>query len=215
MHHRGRRRPHRVRRCRDFSGGVAIVNGGSRIAAGGIGIASGGKAIASAGVKLPSGADRIGSRRNRIRQDGSPSDPTDSSSRGAASPSHPPETPLRRTAETLGSTTLPSPATAPHSARHRLLSRMPTTATSDRYTDGAAAPPIWARPDPPLAAAGIEGECVVARVRLFAMALLLIAPDIGRRGGPRPRSVADLRRWATACRQACRPRAVRRGGMVG
>jgi diguanylate cyclase (GGDEF)-like protein len=32
------------------------------------------------------------------------------------------------------------------------------------------------RPDPALAAAGIEGEMVVARVRLLAMALLLIAP---------------------------------------
>jgi diguanylate cyclase (GGDEF)-like protein len=53
---------------------------------------------------------------------------------------------------------------------------MPTTATSDRYTDDAAAPSIWARPDPALAAAGIEGEYVVARVRLLAMALLLIAP---------------------------------------
>lgn len=50
------------------------------------------------------------------------------------------------------------------------------TAASDGYTDGAAAPPVWARPDPALAAAGIEGEYVVARVRLFAMALLLIAP---------------------------------------
>jgi two-component system cell cycle response regulator len=46
----------------------------------------------------------------------------------------------------------------------------------DGYTVGAAAPPIWARPDPALAAAGIEGEYVVARVRLVAMALLLIAP---------------------------------------
>ena len=44
------------------------------------------------------------------------------------------------------------------------------------YGDGAAAPPIWARPDPALAAAGIEGEFVVARVRLLAMALLMIAP---------------------------------------
>jgi len=44
------------------------------------------------------------------------------------------------------------------------------------YSDGAAAPPIWARPDPALATAGIEGEFVVARVRLLAMALLLIAP---------------------------------------
>jgi two-component system, cell cycle response regulator len=36
--------------------------------------------------------------------------------------------------------------------------------------------PIWAEPDPALAAAGIEGEFVVAKVRVFAMALLLIAP---------------------------------------
>ncbi|HEY7637217.1 MAG TPA: GGDEF domain-containing protein [Gemmatimonadales bacterium] len=47
---------------------------------------------------------------------------------------------------------------------------------TDIYTQGADAPPIWARPDPALAAAGIEGEFVVARVRLFAMALLMIAP---------------------------------------
>jgi two-component system, cell cycle response regulator len=53
---------------------------------------------------------------------------------------------------------------------------MSSTASSDRYTDGATAPPIWARPDPALAAAGIEGEYVVARVRLLAMAFLLIAP---------------------------------------
>jgi two-component system, cell cycle response regulator len=53
---------------------------------------------------------------------------------------------------------------------------MTTTATSARYTDGAAAPPVWARPDPALAAAGIEGEFVVARVRVLAMALLMLAP---------------------------------------
>ena len=52
---------------------------------------------------------------------------------------------------------------------------MPRTAT-DGYTVGATAPALWARPDPALAAAGIEGELVVARVRLVAMALLLIAP---------------------------------------
>jgi two-component system, cell cycle response regulator len=46
---------------------------------------------------------------------------------------------------------------------------------SDSYTGGAAAPPVWARPDPALAAAGIEGESVVARVRVLAMALLMIA----------------------------------------
>jgi two-component system, cell cycle response regulator len=38
------------------------------------------------------------------------------------------------------------------------------------------APAIWARPDPALAAAGIEGEYVVARVRMAAMGLLLLAP---------------------------------------
>jgi diguanylate cyclase (GGDEF)-like protein len=53
---------------------------------------------------------------------------------------------------------------------------MTPMAASNRYTDGAAAPPVWARPDPALAAAGIEGEFVVARVRLFAMALLMLAP---------------------------------------
>jgi two-component system cell cycle response regulator len=49
-------------------------------------------------------------------------------------------------------------------------------AASNRYTDGAAAPPVWVRPDPALAAAGIEGELVVARVRVLAMALLMLAP---------------------------------------
>jgi diguanylate cyclase (GGDEF)-like protein len=53
---------------------------------------------------------------------------------------------------------------------------MPATAISDSYILGAAAPPVWARPDPALAAAGIEGELVVARVRVVAMALLMIAP---------------------------------------
>ena len=53
---------------------------------------------------------------------------------------------------------------------------MTTAVHSNSYTVGASAPPIWARPDPALAAAGIEGEFVVARVRLLAMALLMIAP---------------------------------------
>jgi diguanylate cyclase (GGDEF)-like protein len=53
---------------------------------------------------------------------------------------------------------------------------MKSMAASHRYTDGAAAPPVWVRPDPALAAAGIEGEFVVARVRLLAMALLMLAP---------------------------------------
>ncbi len=53
-----------------------------------------------------------------------------------------------------------------------------TTATGqfEVYTAGVKAPPIWARPDPALATAGIEGELVVARVRVLAMGLLLIAP---------------------------------------
>jgi two-component system, cell cycle response regulator len=53
---------------------------------------------------------------------------------------------------------------------------MPTIATSNRYTDDAGAPPLWSRPDPALATAGVEGELVVARVRVLAMALLMIAP---------------------------------------
>lgn len=44
------------------------------------------------------------------------------------------------------------------------------------YLDGVAPPPLWGRPDPALAAAGMEGELVVARVRVVAMALLMIAP---------------------------------------
>ena len=58
----------------------------------------------------------------------------------------------------------------------RLFWRMPTIAALTRYTDAAAAPPLWSRPDPALAAAGVEGELVVARVRVLAMALLMIAP---------------------------------------
>ncbi len=40
----------------------------------------------------------------------------------------------------------------------------------------ATTPRLWERPDPALSAAGIEGETVVARVRVLVMALLLIAP---------------------------------------
>jgi diguanylate cyclase (GGDEF)-like protein len=54
---------------------------------------------------------------------------------------------------------------------------MTSFATTDSYSgDSGQAPPVWVRPDPALAAAGIEGEMVVARVRVLAMALLLIAP---------------------------------------
>ncbi len=37
---------------------------------------------------------------------------------------------------------------------------------------------LWARPDSALAAAGVEGEGLVARVRLGAMALLLVSPTL-------------------------------------
>ena len=47
----------------------------------------------------------------------------------------------------------------------------PGSVAADAY-----APTLWARPDPALAAAGMEGEFVVARVRVVAMALLLLAP---------------------------------------
>jgi hypothetical protein len=62
---------------------------------------------------------------------------------------------------------------------------MPSTAGPTTYSIGGTVPPVWGRPDPALAAAGIEGEFVVARVRLFAMGLLLIAPpwNISRRTG--------------------------------
>jgi diguanylate cyclase (GGDEF)-like protein len=53
---------------------------------------------------------------------------------------------------------------------------MPPIVAPTGYTVGAAPPSVWTRPDPALAAAGIEGEFVVARVRLVAMGLLLIAP---------------------------------------
>lgn len=53
---------------------------------------------------------------------------------------------------------------------------MTTPIAIGSYTEGASAPPIWSKPDPALAAAGIEGELVVARVRVVAVALLLIAP---------------------------------------
>jgi predicted signal transduction protein with EAL and GGDEF domain len=49
-------------------------------------------------------------------------------------------------------------------------------ASVEGYTEGATAPPLWAQPDPALAAAGVEGEFVVAKVRVLAMGLLLIAP---------------------------------------
>ena len=54
---------------------------------------------------------------------------------------------------------------------------MTASAASDSYSDDAAEPPIWSPPDPAMAAAGIEGEFVVARVRLLAMVFLLIAPS--------------------------------------
>ncbi|HEX5635192.1 MAG TPA: GGDEF domain-containing protein, partial [Gemmatimonadales bacterium] len=53
---------------------------------------------------------------------------------------------------------------------------MPGAFPTRSLTDDATAPALWARPDPALAAAGVEGEYVVARVRLLAMGLLLISP---------------------------------------
>lgn len=47
---------------------------------------------------------------------------------------------------------------------------------SASYSAAARPPRIWDQPDPALAAAGAEGELVVARVRMVAMAMLLIAP---------------------------------------
>jgi len=68
----------------------------------------------------------------------------------------------------------PSPlASVPYSIYNY---HVPLYARATSYTAGAKPPPLWSRPDPALAAAGIEGELVVARVRAFAMALLLIAP---------------------------------------
>lgn len=48
---------------------------------------------------------------------------------------------------------------------------------SSAVTKGAPQTPVWSAPDPALAAAGIEGEYVVARVRIIAMGLLLISPS--------------------------------------
>lgn len=48
-------------------------------------------------------------------------------------------------------------------------------ASEAHATDGAS---FWSRPDPALAAAGIEGEMLVARVRIGAIALLLISPTV-------------------------------------
>jgi diguanylate cyclase (GGDEF)-like protein len=53
---------------------------------------------------------------------------------------------------------------------------MPPHASADAGSRDSYAPPLWAQPDPALAAAGVEGEFVVARVRVVAMGLLLLAP---------------------------------------
>lgn len=65
---------------------------------------------------------------------------------------------------------------------------------SGSVTKGAPRTPIWSAPDPALAAAGIEGEYVVARVRLTAMALLLISPTYSLlwSGGRDPMHVAGF-----------------------
>ncbi len=53
---------------------------------------------------------------------------------------------------------------------------MASRALLNSVTEDGLVPSLWAQPDPALAAAGIEGEYVVARVRLIAMGLLLLAP---------------------------------------
>lgn len=53
---------------------------------------------------------------------------------------------------------------------------MTTRASLNHVTEDGVTPSLWAKPDAALAAAGIEGESVVARVRLVALALLSIAP---------------------------------------
>ncbi len=53
---------------------------------------------------------------------------------------------------------------------------MNTFAPLNAITEDGAVPSLWSRPDPALAAAGSEGEFVVAKVRVVAMALLLLAP---------------------------------------
>jgi diguanylate cyclase (GGDEF)-like protein len=59
-----------------------------------------------------------------------------------------------------------------------------TPAPLDSYSEGAGTPPVWVRPDPALAAAGIEGEMVVARVRVLAMGLLMISPTLSLLADP-------------------------------
>lgn len=65
---------------------------------------------------------------------------------------------------------------------------------SHSFTKGAPSTPVWSAPDPALAAAGIEGEYVVARVRLVAMLLLLISPIISlvSSGGDDPMHVTGF-----------------------
>jgi diguanylate cyclase (GGDEF)-like protein len=62
---------------------------------------------------------------------------------------------------------------------------MLTHASSDAGNRDTYAPAIWAQPDPALAAAGIEGEFVVARVRVVGMGLLLLAPTWSLISNPR------------------------------
>lgn len=65
---------------------------------------------------------------------------------------------------------------------------------SRAVTKGAPHTPVWSAPDPALAAAGIEGEYVVARVRLAAMGLLIISPtySLVSSGGEDPMHVVGF-----------------------
>ncbi len=62
---------------------------------------------------------------------------------------------------------------------------MLTHASADAGSRDTYAPALWTQPDPALAAAGVEGEFVVARVRVVAMGLLLLAPTWSLINNPR------------------------------
>lgn len=61
-------------------------------------------------------------------------------------------------------------------ARLGIVGTKRTTTQQEIKTAAKSVDEFWQRPDPALAAAGVEGEWLVARVRLFAVTLLLITP---------------------------------------
>jgi two-component system, cell cycle response regulator len=62
------------------------------------------------------------------------------------------------------------------SVRLQAATRLGIVAAKRTTKKTARVDEFWRRPDPALAAAGVEGEWLVARVRLFAVTLLLITP---------------------------------------